>query len=142
MKAFLLLILLIPVIEITLFIQAGAHLGTGFTIWMCLVTAIIGIALIRQQGLQTIFRAQQKSARGEVPAYEMLEGLLFAIAGICLLTPGFFTDSIGFLILIPPLRQAGIISLTKMQGTVYTQTYSQSSHRTIEGEYKDTEKDS
>jgi UPF0716 protein FxsA len=142
MKVFFLILLLVPAIEIAIFIQAGAYLGTGLTLLLILVTAVIGVALIRQQGLQTLFRAQQKMAWGEVPAYEMLEGLLFAIAGICLLTPGFFTDGIGFLILIPPLRRAGIVSLTKMQGTrIYTQSTTQSTQRTIEGEFKETDKD-
>ena len=139
MKAFFIVLILIPVIEIAIFIQAGTHLGTGVTLLLILLTAIIGIALIRKQGLQTLFRAQQKMGWGEVPAYEMLEGFLFAVAGICLLTPGFFTDGIGFLILIPPLRQAGIIYLTRMQTTTQVYTHTQTSHRTIEGEYKDSD---
>ena len=141
MKA-LFLILLIPVIEIALFIQAGSLFGTGMTILLTLITAVIGLTLIRQQGVQTLFRAQQKMNTGEVPAFEMLEGMLFAIAGVCLLTPGFFTDTIGFLILIPPLRRTGIIYLTSIRAVTPTYSTHKPGSRTIEGEYHKPDQDS
>lgn len=138
----LILLLLIPIIEIMLFIEIGGSIGTGLTLALTLLTAIIGLALIRQQGLKTLFRAQQKMNWGELPAFEMLEGMLFAIAGVCLLTPGFFTDSVGFLILIPPLRRAGILALTKITTVHHWQSPPpDEQNRTIEGEYNRHDKD-
>ena len=137
----LILLLLIPIIEIMLFIEIGGSIGTGPTLVLTLLTAIIGLALIRQQGLRTLFRAQQKMNWGELPAFEMLEGMLFAIAGVCLLTPGFFTDTIGFIILVPPLRRAGILALTRITTVHHWQSPPADHKRTIEGEYDRHDKD-
>ena len=140
MKLLFFVLLLIPVIEIGLFIEAGTWIGTLNTLLLILATAAIGITLIRQQGLQTLFRARTKMDHGEVPAYEMMEGMILAIAGVLLLTPGFFTDSIGFILLLPMIQRLAISRMTNMS-TVYTQTRPQSEqHRTIEGEFKDSDK--
>ena len=135
MRLFFIALLLIPAIEIGLFIEAGSRIGTLNTLLLIITTAALGVTLIRWQGLQTVFRAREKMTRGEAPAYEMLEGMFFAAAGILLLTPGFFTDIIGFLFLLPPLRRLMIGRMTHMTA-IYTQTPSPSaSQRTIEGEY-------
>jgi len=135
------LFIIIPIIEIAVFIQAGSWLGTGTTLLLILVTAVIGVTLIRQQGIETLFRAQQKMQSGEVPAIEMIEGFLLAIAGVLLITPGFFTDSIGFLLLIPPLRKLWILRMGNITAGQQSQTYYTESSRTIEGEFKQKDED-
>jgi len=107
----LFLFLLIPLIEIYVLIQVGSVIGAGWTIALVVLTAVIGVQLLRQQGLSTMMRAQNKLNSGEVPALEMLEGLALLIAGALLLTPGFFTDAIGFALLLPPTRRALIKTL-------------------------------
>ncbi len=92
-------------LEIYLLIQVGESIGALPTIFMVVFTAVLGVALLRWQGLVTLTRVQTAMARGELPAVAMLEGMFLLVAGALLLTPGFFTDAIGFALLIPPLRQ-------------------------------------
>ncbi|MGD2172967.1 MAG: FxsA family protein [Gammaproteobacteria bacterium] len=96
--------LVVPIIEIYLLIQVGQVIGAGWTIFLVVFTAVIGVGLLRIQGLSTLNRAQQKLQHNELPAREILEGMGLVIAGALLLTPGFFTDTIGFLLLFPPVR--------------------------------------
>jgi UPF0716 protein FxsA len=98
------LFLAVPIVEIYLLIQVGQVIGAGWTILLVVLTAVIGVALLRVQGLSTLNRAQQKLAHNELPAREILEGMGLLVAGALLLTPGFFTDTIGFLLLFPPTR--------------------------------------
>ena len=98
------LFLAVPIVEIYLLIQVGQAIGAGWTILLVVLTAVIGVWLLRIQGLSTLMRAQQKMQSGEIPAREMLEGMGLVVAGALLLTPGFFTDSVGFLLLFPPTR--------------------------------------
>ena len=88
-----------------LLIQVGGVIGAVPTIAAVLMTAVIGLALLRRQGLSTLLRVNQRMASGELPAEEMLEGIILAVSGALLLTPGFFTDAIGFVGLTPLLRQ-------------------------------------
>lgn len=99
------LFLTVPLLEITLLIQVGSVIGVIPTVLLCIFTAALGAALIRIQGLQTLMRVQQKLERREVPAVDLVGGLILLITGILLLTPGFFTDAIGFLCLVPKLRE-------------------------------------
>ena len=96
--------LIVPIIEIYLLIQVGQFIGAGWTIFLVVFTAVIGVWLLRIQGLSTLTRAQQKLQHNELPAEEMLEGMGLVVAGALLLTPGFFTDTVGFLLLFPPTR--------------------------------------
>lgn len=98
------LFLVIPIIEIYLLIQVGQVIGAGWTIFLVVLTAVIGVALLKHQGLSMLNRAQLKMKQNELPAREILEGMGLVVAGALLLTPGFFTDSIGFLLLFPPTR--------------------------------------
>ena len=100
------LFLVIPIIEIYLLIQVGQVIGAGWTIFLVVLTAVIGVWLLRIQGLSTLTRAQQKLQANELPAREILEGMALVVAGAFLLTPGFFTDTLGFLLLFPPTRIA------------------------------------
>lgn len=102
---FLFIFVLIPTFELYLMIKVGSAIGAFATIWLVILTALIGGWLVRQQGLSTLFRMRQQLDQGEAPAIDMLQGILLAIAGISLLLPGFATDTIGFLLLIPPLRK-------------------------------------
>ena len=96
--------LVVPIIEIYLLIQVGQVIGAGWTIFLVVFTAVIGVWLLRIQGLSTLMRAQQKMQQGELPAREILEGMGLVVAGALLLTPGFFTDTVGFFLLFPPTR--------------------------------------
>ena len=96
--------LVVPIIEIYLLIQIGQVIGAGWTIFLVVFTAVIGVWLLRIQGLSTLLRAQEKMRQGELPAREILEGMGLVVAGALLLTPGFFTDTVGFFLLLPPTR--------------------------------------
>ncbi|HGS4493065.1 TPA: FxsA family protein [Vibrio cholerae] len=100
----LFLFIAVPVIEIVLFIQVGGVLGVWPTIALVLLTAIVGASLVRSQGLQTLLTVQQRLAQGQLPAQQILEGVMLAVAGVLLLTPGFFTDILGMLVLLPAPR--------------------------------------
>lgn len=102
---FLLLFLLVPLVEIYILIEVGQVIGALPTIGLCVLTAVIGAALLRVQGFQTLHRAQENLARGEIPAIEMFEGVALGFGGALLLTPGFATDTVGFLCLIPWTRR-------------------------------------
>lgn len=96
--------LAVPIVEIYLLMQVGGIIGVGWTIFLVVFTAVIGVALLKIQGISTLNRAQQKLQANELPAREILEGMGLLVAGALLLTPGFFTDTIGFLLLFPPTR--------------------------------------
>lgn len=107
---FMILFLLVPVAEIAVFVQVGSRLGAGMTVLLVVVSAVVGVWLVRRQGLATATRVQAMVARGESPALGMLEGLALLAAGVLLVVPGFLTDIAAFVLLIPPLRR-GIIRL-------------------------------
>ena len=99
------LFIAIPILEMVVLIQVGQQIGALWTIVLVLLTAFIGINLLRYQGLSTLNRATWRMQSGQIPAQEMLEGILLAVGGALLLTPGFVTDTIGFLLLVPFTRQ-------------------------------------
>jgi len=135
------LFLIIPITEIYLLIEVGSYIGTGWTILLVVLTAIIGVNLLRQQGISTLMRANQVMSQGQVPAMEMMEGLFLAVGGALLITPGFFTDIIGFICLIPFTRR-GIIqylllnSTIKSSYTVHQEHGVSENKHTIEGDYR------
>ncbi|HAS62316.1 MAG TPA: membrane protein FxsA, partial [Vibrio sp.] len=102
----LLLFILVPIIEIGLFIQVGGFLGLWPTIALVLVTAFVGASLVRSQGLQTLINVQNRLQQGELPAQQIFEGVMLAVAGVLLLTPGFMTDALGMLVVLPAPRAA------------------------------------
>lgn len=106
------LFIIIPIIEITLLINVGQLIGVWYTVGLVLLSAFIGVNMLRYQGLSTLARAQQKMSQGEMPQQEMIEGLVLAVGGALLITPGFFTDVIGFCCLIP-LTRIGFIKMAK-----------------------------
>lgn len=110
---FALIFLVVPLVEIYILIQVGQIIGALWTIFFVVFTAVIGVQLLKHQGLSTLMRAQQKLSGGEMPAQELLEGFALVIAGAFLLTPGFFTDAFGFLLLIPATRRILIKKITE-----------------------------
>jgi len=98
------LFFLVPLIEIYILIQVGNVIGAGWTIFSVVFTAVLGAFLIRKQGFSTFQRLQQRLNAGEIPAREIVDGFCLLIAGALLMTPGFFTDSMGFALLVPPVR--------------------------------------
>ena len=95
----------IPIIEIGLFIEIGGRIGLWPTLAIVIMTAFAGTTLLRLQGLAVLQRVQESTARNELPVQEVFDGLCLLIAGILLLTPGFFTDAAGFLLFVPPFRR-------------------------------------
>jgi UPF0716 protein FxsA len=106
MRILLVIFFTVPLVEMYVLIKVGEQIGALPTIALVVLTAVIGVALLRQQGLSTLTRGVSRLQHGTVPAREMLEGLLLAVGGALLLTPGFVTDAAGFLLLIPWSRQA------------------------------------
>ena len=97
---------IIPIIEIYLLIEIGSMFGALTAVILVILTGFLGAFLARMQGLQTFFRIQESLREGRMPSGELLDALLIVIAGLVLLTPGFLTDSAGFLLLIPVTRNS------------------------------------
>ncbi|MCV6588615.1 MAG: FxsA family protein [Marinobacterium sp.] len=108
MRFLFLLFIIVPIIEITLLIQVGALIGAWYTVGLVLLSAFIGVNMLRRQSLSTLMRAQQRMNQGEIPGQEMAEGIVIAVGGALLVTPGFVTDIIGFSCLIPQSRRAAV----------------------------------
>ena len=99
-----LLFIFIPLIEISIFITVGSNIGILNTIAIILLTAIVGVYFVRRQGLSLLFNAQRNMAQGIMPAEEIKGGIFLLISGLLLITPGFFTDCIGFLMFFKPVQ--------------------------------------
>lgn len=123
----LFLFIAIPFIEIYLLIQVGDSIGAIPTIFLVIMTAIVGVTLLRLQGIAVLMRSQQMLAQGQAPAIEMIEGIALIIGGALLLTPGFMTDTIGFLCLIPGVRRSIIASVLQRSSIFQQQSTGQSS---------------
>lgn len=151
----LIIFLAVPILEIYLLFQVGGIIGAGWTILIVIGTAVLGASLLRQQGLSTWSRLNQSMAQGQLPPTVLVEGILLLLSGAFLLTPGFFTDAVGFLFLTPPIRKLiaayllrrGLFMATStMHSSAFSQTSSHSQttsqsevHQTnvIEGEYEE-----
>ncbi|HCX88837.1 MAG TPA: exlusion protein FxsA [Gammaproteobacteria bacterium] len=97
--------LLVPLLEIYLLIEIGSLIGAAWTVAAVVGTAALGAALVRRQGLVALARFRAATEAGELPALTIMEGLVLLVAGALLLTPGFFTDLVGFICLTPRLRR-------------------------------------
>jgi len=104
---FAVLFFILPILEIYILIKAGSSelIGPLWTIMLVVSTAVIGAFLLRQQGVSTLARLQGNLSKGKIPAQEIVEGVLLAVGGALLMTPGFITDTMGFLCLLPFSRQ-------------------------------------
>ena len=105
MNTVLLTIVLVPILEIYLFIKIGSEIGAFNTISLIFITAIIGIMYARYEGLNTIRSGFSQLVKNEVPAYEIISGAAIAFAALLLILPGFATDLVGFLIVFPVTRK-------------------------------------
>ncbi len=94
----------VPLVEIAVFIQIGGWIGLGWTLVLVVLTAVLGTWQLRAQGLATLLRARSQVERGALPARELFDGACLLVAGALLLTPGFVTDALGFLLFLPPVR--------------------------------------
>ena len=99
-----LLFIFIPIIEIAIFITVGSNIGILNTIAIILITALAGIYLVRKQGLSLLFNAQRNLSQGIMPTEEIKGGIFLLVSGLLLITPGFFTDCIGFAIFLKPVQ--------------------------------------
>jgi UPF0716 protein FxsA len=98
-------LIIVPLIEIWVFIQIGGQIGAFTTVAICILTAVVGMAMLRAQGLAALMRARQQMDEGVLPAKELFDGLCLLVAGAFLLTPGFVTDCFGFILLVPAFRE-------------------------------------
>lgn len=102
---FILILIIIPAIEISLFIWIGSKVSIGFVFLLILLTGIVGVALVRYQGIETWKRAQLSMYNGEPPGDHILDGISIMIGAVLIITPGLFTDAIGLLLITPFTRQ-------------------------------------
>ena len=143
---FLLLFLLVPLVEIYFMIKVGSWIGAFTTVVLVVLTAVLGAALARHQGLATLQRLQQTIGRGEAPALEMLEGGLLLVGALLLLVPGFLTDLLGFACLFPLTRRWLALRAVKrfMVAPAANAPFSSPGEhhsRTLEGEFKREDED-
>ena len=134
MNSVLVAIILLPVIEIYLFIKIGSHIGALTTITLIFVTAILGIIYARYEGLNTLRSAFMQLIKNEIPVYEIISGAAITIAALLLIIPGFATDIIGFL-LIFPLSRKFILKILSSKFQMKKET----NEKFIDGEYEEME---
>jgi UPF0716 protein FxsA len=137
-------LIVVPIIEIALFIKVGGFLGLWPTIAVVIGTAVLGGILLRAQGFEAMRRLQASLEAGGDPRGPMAHGAMILVAGLLMLTPGFFTDAVGFLLLIPPVRQALIAWIgprlaarTVVMGAHYERRTRRPDDGSIEAEYVD-----
>ena len=105
MRILIIIFIVIPLTEMWLLFQVAGQIGPAATLALVVLTAVVGVQILRRQGLSTLLRANQRLQSGELPAQEIVEGMMLAGAGALLLTPGFITDTVGFFFLTGPLRR-------------------------------------
>ena len=136
MNSVLIALILVPIIEIYLFIKIGGQIGAFNTISLIFITAIIGVIYARYEGLNTLKSGFSQLIKNEAPIYEIISGAALAFAALLLIVPGFATDLFGFLLIFPPTRKlifGKIINKFKNE-TKIKKPY-------IEGEFEDIEED-
>ena len=136
MNPVLLSIILIPILEIYLFIKIGSQIGAFNTILLVFITAIIGVYYAKYEGLNTIRSGFMQIIKNQVPAYEIISGAAIAIAAVLLILPGFATDLIGFLLIFPITRKLFFRNISSK-----IKKKDKQKNNFIEGEYEDIEED-
>ena len=137
MNPFFLLFICLPALEIYLLIELGGRVGGLNTVALIFLTAIIGLYFAKYQGLQTLRSGLVNLYQNKMPIYEMMSGASIAIAAFLLIVPGFFTDFVGFLLLIPFTRRV----LFKLALRKKAKNYNKSQNKTIDGEIIENNKD-
>ena len=135
MNSVLIAIILVPVIEIYLFIKIGSQIGALTTITLIFITALLGIMYARYEGLNTLRSGFTQLIKNELPAYEIISGAAIAFAALLLIIPGFATDIIGFLIIFPFTRKLIFKNLSSK-----FQMKKKVDENFIDGEYEDIDK--
>ena len=137
MNSFFLLFIGIPALEVFLMIKIGGKIGALNTVSLIFLTAIIGIYFAKLEGIKTMRSGVMNLYQNKIPIYEMISGASIAIAALLLIIPGFFTDTIGFLLLIPFTRKILISFLVKKQNI----SSGQEDKKTLDGEIIEDKKD-
>ena len=138
MNTFFLIFIGLPALEIFLMIKIGGEIGALYTIALIFLTAIIGVSFARIQGIQTLRSGIINLYKNKVPIYEIISGASIAFAALLLIIPGFFTDFIGFLLLIPFTRKLLFKVILKNKNNI---EQTQNSNKTIDGEIVKKDKD-
>ena len=136
MNTLLLIIILVPIIEIYLFIKIGSQIGAFSTISLIFITAFLGIIYARYEGFNTLKSGMSQIIKNEIPIYEIISGAALAFAALLLILPGFATDVLGLLIIFPPTRRL----LLKKVSIKYSQN-NQKKQDFIDGQFEDIEED-
>ena len=136
MNTVLITIILVPIIEIYLFIKIGGQIGAFNTISLIFITAVIGIIYARYEGLNTLKSGFSQLVKNELPAYEIISGAAIAFAALLLIIPGFATDVLGFLLILPFTRK---IIFGRFVDKFKNETKNKKPY--IEGEFEDIEED-
>ena len=136
MNTVLLTIILVPIVEIYLFIKIGSQIGAFNTIFLIFVTAIVGIVYARYEGLNTLRSGFSQIIKNETPTYEIISGAAIAFAAMLLIVPGFATDILGFLLIFPLSRK---LILSKLSKKFKNKNSNKKNY--IEGEFEDIEDD-
>ena len=136
MNTLILSIILIPIIEIYLFIKIGSQIGAFKTIFLIFLTAVIGVYYAKHEGLNTIKSGLTNMVRNQIPAYELISGAAIAFAAILLIIPGFATDILGFFLIFPFTRK---LLFGKISKNYKNQKKEKKNY--IEGEFEDIEED-
>ena len=136
MNTLLLSIILVPIIEIYLFIKIGSQIGAFKTIFLIFLTAIVGVYYAKHEGLNTIRSGLTNMVKNQIPAYELISGAAIAFAAILLIIPGFATDILGFLLIFPVTRKLlfGRFRMNNKKNQTEKNNF-------IEGEFEDIEDD-
>lgn len=139
---FLLLFLGMPLLEVAAFVQIGGQIGALWTILLTVGTAILGAYLVRTQGIRTLLSVREQLSQGQLPAVTVVEGIILLVCGALLLTPGFISDTLGFLGLVPGVRHVVAQSLvskvfvTRMQRQGGFGGSASNQGHTIEGQFR------
>ena len=136
MNSVLLTLILVPIIEIYLFIKIGSQIGAFNTIFLIFATAVIGVFYARYEGLNTLKSGFSQLIKNELPAYEIFSGAVIAFAALLLIIPGFATDLIGFLLIFPLTRK---LILNKFSKKFKKKTEEKKNY--IDGDFEDIEDD-
>ncbi len=132
MNPILFLIILVPIVEIYLFIKIGAQIGAITTILLIFITAVLGIYYARYEGLNTLKAGISQLGKQETPAYEVISGAAIAFAALLLIIPGFATDLLGFFLIFPITRR---VILNKFSKKIFAKKNTKNNF--IDGEFED-----
>ncbi|EMT6574744.1 MULTISPECIES: FxsA family protein [Providencia] len=139
----LILICILVYIESVIFVRVASEVGVLMTLILVVLTSCLGVSLVKNQGMKNVLQIQQKLASGESPAAEMIKSVALVLAGFLLIVPGFFTDFIGLLLLLPPIQKLIVMRLIPhirfyQPGSDFNQTGNSGFQRgdTFEGEFQ------